>query len=200
MKRKLGDDNERNNKKQKNDHDHDEHYDEHDKLLYCENNHIYFRKDVDIASVSKLSEFIRQINKQYSGEDISIILHISSFGGDLLAGFLAYDLIKMSKLPINTLVEGYAVSAGSLMSVAGSKRFMTTNSYILIHQLSSWNAGNYEQIKDDVKNCDEFMERIKKIYVDNTKIKKKDVCGILKHDIYWNSDVCLKHGLVDEIM
>ena len=71
------------------------------------------------------------------------------------------DLILKSNIKINTVVDGCAASAATLMSVAGHTRLIKEHSYILIHQLSSLFWGNYEQLKDDMQNNDKFMEMIR---------------------------------------
>jgi ATP-dependent protease ClpP protease subunit len=41
-----------------------------------------------------------------------------------------------------------AASAATIISVAGTKRFITPSSYMLIHQLSTFMSGNFEQLKE----------------------------------------------------
>ena len=71
---------------------------------------------------------------------------------------------------------------------------------MLIHQLSSGLWGKYEEIKDDMENCDKLMKMIKDIYAEYTKIPKKKLNEILKHDLWFDADQCLEYGLVDEII
>ena len=77
---------------------------------------------------------------------------------------------------------------------------MNRHAYMLIHQLSSGLWGKYEELKDDMENCDNFMKVIKEIYEEHTQIPKKELDKILKHDLWWDADKCLKYGLIDEII
>ena len=77
---------------------------------------------------------------------------------------------------------------------------MHRHSFMLIHQLSSVMWGKYEDLKDDMKNNDLLMKTIKDIYVEHTKIPKRQLNKILKHDLWWDAETCLKYGLVDEII
>jgi ATP-dependent protease ClpP protease subunit len=45
-----------------------------------------------------------------------------------------------------------------------------------------------------------MMVKIKEIYTEHTKLKKKDLDVILKKDNDWYADECLNTGLVDEII
>ena len=67
---------------------------------------------------------------------------------------------------------------------------------MLIHQLSSVSWGKYEALKDDMKNNDMLMDRIRKIYQEHTNIPKTKLDQILKHDLWWDAETCLKYGLV----
>ena len=114
--------------------------------------------------------------------------------------FLDQIKITYPELKIYSIVEGLAASAGSLMSVVCDKRYIGKNSYILIHQLSSGMSGKYHDIKNDIKNCDEFMDKIKNIYKKYSKIPIEKIDEILKNDLYFDAEICLKYKLVDEII
>lgn len=128
-----------------------------DNDVYTYHNHIYFKTDVSSESIEKLATEIDHLNhkiantKTIYGEFIPtpIHLHITTNGGDLMAGFFGYDKIKSSKIPINTIIEGCVASAGSLLSIAGTKRYMTPNSHVLIHQLRTGIIGTYEELVDE---------------------------------------------------
>ena len=86
------------------------------------------------------------------------------------------------------------------MSVVAEKRYIHKNSFMFIHQLSSGMWGNYEALKDSMENCDILMETIRNIYVKHTKIPKKQLNDILKRDLWFDAETCLKYGLIDEII
>lgn len=179
--------------------------------IYINDNHLYFHTDVDEESVDKVKKLMRKywdnfntIAKSNScGQFIPkpLYIHIFSPGGCIYSGLSLYDFIieYKKKIPIYTVVEGRAASAATFLSIAGTKRFITPNSYILIHQLSTFFGGNYQQIEDEFINSKKCMEKIIDIYTKHTKINKKKLPGILKHDINWDANECIKNGLVDEI-
>jgi ATP-dependent Clp endopeptidase proteolytic subunit ClpP len=171
-----------------------------------ENNHVYFHAEVNRGSIFKVINHLRAaeeacilMNHRYSTTDIPIYLHINSFGGSVFDAMTAIDVIQNSKIPIYTIIEGATASAGTLMSVVGKKRFMRPNAYMLIHQLSSGCWGKMAEIEDEFKNLQSIMTRIKDIYKENAKIPKKELADVLKHDLWWDKDTCIKYGLIDEI-
>lgn len=173
------------------------------------NNHVYFHSQVNKKSIEMLIDEINKINNRLEILERNklidsiipnpIYLHITSYGGSLLHCFKAVDVIKRSKVPIHTVIEGYAASSGSLMAVSGKKRYMGAYASQLIHQMSSMCHGKYNEIEDDYKNCKMWMDHIVQIYVDNSKMNRQQVIEQLKHDSWWNSDKCLDNGLVDEL-
>lgn len=171
-------------------------------------NHIYFYTEVDTQTIQTLTQSINQLGNELATQaviqdraidSVSINLHINSYGGSLLAGFAGYEAIQHSKVPVTTIIEGYAASAGTFLSIAGNKRIIRPNAYILIHQLSSVMWGNFEQLSTELTNLDKFMENIKQLYLKHTTISKKKLEKILKKDVWFNADEALEHGLVDEV-
>lgn len=183
--------------------------DEH--LVYLKNNHLYYHTEVTEDSVDIVKKLMRQYWNRISNlkktheceifEPKPLYLHIFSPGGCVHSGFSLYDFILeyKKKIPVYTIVDGMAASAATFISIAGTKRFITPNSYMLIHQLSTFIGGNFEQIKDGFDNSKKCMENIMLIYKTHTKINKKKIPNILKRDLIWDADECLTNGLVDEI-
>lgn len=171
-------------------------------------NHIYFHEDITkktcnnlIGAIEEVSIRIQKLVSDYDVEPIpKIYLHISSNGGEILPAFGVMDFIRRSKIPIVTIIEGIAASAATFISVSSNERWITQHSYMMIHQLSGGSWGTFSEMEDDFVNKKELMERIIKIYEDKTKMKPAELRSLLKHDLYWNSEECLKRGLVDRII
>jgi ATP-dependent protease ClpP protease subunit len=180
--------------------------DSYTKKITRENNHIYFYAEVDRQNIFELIEFIRKCEidnivtaHKNSLDEIPIYLHISSFGGSLFDAFTAVDVIQSCKVPVHTIIDGPTASAGTIMSVVGKTRYIRPNAYMLIHQLSSSYWGKMSELEDDFTNNTMFMKRIKDIYVEHASIPKKQLSEILKHDLWWDADKCIKYSLVDEV-
>ena len=178
----------------------------HDSRIEREYNHIYFYSEVDRDSIFELNTLIKEAEEEsiitsykLNIDEVPIYLHISSFGGSVFAAFNAIDIIQACKVPIHTIIDGATASAGTLISIMGEKRYIRPNAQMLIHQLSSGCWGKMSEIEDEYKNLQELMERIRQFYREKTKIPKKELNELLKHDLWLNKDKCLKYGLVDEV-
>lgn len=172
-------------------------------------NSIFFYCDIHTQSCAELNRLLREVDNKLqqakmimNEEDFipTIHLRINSYGGDLFAGISTVDTIRDLKSRVYTYVEGAAASAATIISIAGKKRFIGKNAFMLIHQLSSVCAGTYEQMNDGQENNKRLMMLIKNLYKQYTKIPMKELDSILKHDLWMDSDTCLKFGLVDKVI
>ena len=104
---------------------------------------IFFYSDVSKESVLNLNKQLRDLSVKllntaniYEIPVPPIRLHINSPGGSLLDAFAAVDYIKHCKVPVHSIIDGSAASAGTIMSVVANKRYMYRHSYMLINQIS----------------------------------------------------------------
>ena len=169
-------------------------------------NHIYYYSSVNKKSALELNMKLREVEnkllKKYNDHNNHqeyIYLHINSFGGSVFSAFSVIDTIKNMKVPVVSIIEGAAASAATLISVMCDYRIIYKTSYMLIHQLSSGSWGKMNELEEEMENLKELMNSIKTIYKENTSIPRGEISEILKHDLWWNADICLAKGLVDEI-
>ena len=178
-----------------------------EKHIAVHENKIYYYANVNRESAAELNKKIGELESKSLtlGHNLDIDpptlkLLINSGGGSITAGISSMDTILRCKVPVHTYVDGFCASAATFLSVVGKKRYMSRNSYMLIHQLSSSLWGKYSEIEDEKKNLDLMMETIKNVYKEYTKVPMKKLDEILKHDLLWDAKTCLKYGLVDEII
>ena len=178
-----------------------------EKHIAVHENKIYFYANVNRESVVELNKKVGEIESKSltlgNNLDISpplIKILINSGGGSITAGISSMDTILRCKVPVETYVDGFCASAATFISVVGKKRYMSRNSYMLIHQLSSSLWGKYSEIEDEKKNLDLMMETIKNVYKEYTKVPMKKLDEILRHDLLWDANTCLKYMLIDEII
>lgn len=178
--------------------------------VYARKNHIYFYSDVNKQSTENFIKILNEMNdnftmlaSEYNLLEIKpkpIYLHISSYGGFLLESFIMYDLIKRSKIPVHTIAEGYSMSAGAVMLVAGAKKYATPSAMILIHQLRASDiGGTHDQILDASNNNKALMRNLINKLRENTLMTNKKITELLKKDLYLDVNECLELGLIDEV-
>jgi len=175
--------------------------------LYSIANHVYFQDDITFDSASTLMQELRRVENVVLQEGITskgdpqpIYLHITTHGGSIHAAFSVIDCMNELRVPVYTVADGYVASAGTLISVCGAKRFIKKNAYMLIHELRSMTWGKFTELEDQHDNIKKIMKHIINLYAEKTNLNKKELAQILKKDVDWDANDCLKNGLVDELM
>lgn len=179
-------------------------------------NHIYFYTEVTKKTALELIKIIKELainimtleihngkDSLYDDDKITynpIYLHINSGGGCLFSCMSIIDTIKKCKVPVYTIGEGQIASAASIMLLSGKKRFMTENSFILIHELRTYVSGTYSNLEDDYENSKLLMKKMIKYYKKNSKIPESVLQTLLKKDIYIEAKKSKKYGLIDKIV
>ena len=132
----------------------------------------------------------------------NINLYIQSPGGSLLPTLAVVDEIKTLDIPVHTYIRGYAASAATLLSVVGEKRYMYSHSVMMIHgiKLNGHRTDSLLDVKDLNYNVDLFMQIIKNIYLENTKISEEQLEKFFYRDKWISANEALSYGLIDEII
>jgi len=174
--------------------------------VYRENNHVYFYAEVDRSTISLLNKLIREaeeysllISLKLRVSSIPIWLHIYSDGGYIHAALAAVDTIQGCTVPVFSVIEGATASAGTIISIACTKRYIRPSAYMLIHQLSSECWGKLSEITDEYTGLTELMAKIREMYAERTQLSEKKLTWLLKHDLWLNATKSIKWGLADEL-
>ena len=170
-----------------------------DKLLVLEESILKKHKQAK----RKLDEFEKDDayeNFRFTVEVPIIKLYITSSGGLVYQVFSAIDTIQGLKVPVHTICKGFVASAATLLSLAGKKRYITENSFMLIHELRMGAWGKFSYMSESIENSKQLMDHIKSYYINRTNIDADELDEQLKKDVTWNAETCLEKGLVDEII
>lgn len=131
---------------------------------------------------------------------------ISSEGGQVTDMFSIYDVMRdVSKIyEIGTTGIGKIMSAGVLLLSAGTigKRKAGRNCRFMIHQISSGNYGQLEDLENNLKEAQWYQSRYIEELCSRTKFSKEKIKEIfkLKIDYFFDAAQALKFGLIDEII
>lgn len=174
--------------------------------IYSHYNRVYFNDEINDDTAFALMKELRETEIRVKSSSIAIgcepppiVLHITSNGGAIHAAFSVVDCIAQLSSPVHTVADGFVASAATLITLAGEKRFVTENAYMLIHELRSGVWGKMTSIDEEFANLKKIMDHIMSFYTKRTTLTKKSLEKILTKDIIWNAQECIEKGLVDEI-
>ena len=134
--------------------------------------------------------------------DKDIFMYINSPGGLVTAGLAMYDTMQFIKCDISTLVIGQACSAGSLLSMAGTKgkRYALKNSRIMIHQPSGGASGQATDILIHAEEITKIKKKLNQMYADHTGQPIEKINDAMERDKFMSPEEALEFGLIDKII
>src|ERR1019366_7005279 len=94
-------------------------------------------------------KFSSDMSKSHDSGQPVIPVVIDSYGGDVYSLLDMISHIQASKIPVATIVEGKAMSAGAILFGFGwpGYRYMAEHATLMIHDISSGGWGKVEEIK-----------------------------------------------------
>lgn len=131
-----------------------------------------------------------------------ITIYINSYGGEVMAGLMLYDVMNLIKSPIKTVCMGSAFSMAGILFICGDKREMLPHSKIMLHeplisQLSQKNASEFEEITRDLlqtKKC------LAEIVAQKSDKSVDEILEIFKNEKFYSAEEALELGFCDKIL
>lgn len=167
---------------------------------------IFLDSNIMSESIS-VKEAIRNIlrfNKDDAGipieERVPIKIFLSTAGGEEETGFQIIDLVLQSKTPVYIINSGYSYSMGSLINLAGHKRYAFENTRFLIHDGSGMSMGSQLKVQDEVEFMVKANDRIKNYILERTAITEEEYESKKRVEWYMFADEAKEKGVVDYII
>lgn len=128
---------------------------------------------------------------------------VNSYGGDahILMGMIS--LIKQSKIPVITICESMAMSAGAILFAFGAQRYIAPDATVMIHDVWHCKAGKVEELKSNTVYTDKLNTTMYHLMA--KQCGKADSYFLdLIHDachaeIYMDATEALTHGIATKI-
>lgn len=162
---------------------------------------IYFGNDVnsDTCNIT-----IAQLLYLDSVSNEDIVVYVNCRGGSVVDGLGLIDTMGMIKSDIVTIGTGMAASMGSLIISSGArgKRKALSNSWVMLHQLSSGFSGRFKDILIEAEFCKRLTEKLYNHLAQRTGQpydKIVEACE-LKGDNWFDASSAKDFGLIDEVI
>jgi ATP-dependent Clp protease protease subunit len=170
---------------------------------------IYYLRDVDEETAERYSRDMLLMALAREGRPESpITVYVNSPGGSVGAGFammeIAHRVLHIHRVPINTVITGYAYSMAAVIAQVASHRSMGSMSMMMIHS-SSWSLSGEDSkiFRDYHKLAEHYQELVSSVFASRTAHQSKTWWKRFiysGHDRFLDAAECLKLGLVDEVL
>lgn len=182
--------------------DDEEESDDEEVILKSYKNNLYYKGEIREPEATKFCIKLKELADQYHDTNQNIMFHLTTQGGDIFAGLSMYEALRHSKIPVHVIAESCVCSAGTIIMLGASKKFMYTTSVILVHSLSSWMGGlqKPKEIREELQNSETLLDIMSEVYQNNTKLNKTNLKKLYDTDLYMRHDECVKLGFVDKVI
>jgi len=141
---------------------------------------------------------INQLNEQ--GDLSTITVHINSVGGFIGDGLAILNTLRHHKAEVTTVIEGYALSMGSIIAQAGDTRLMADNSLMMIHRAQGGAFGDANDMAKEAEILQKHEQALIKEYTRVMDASTDEIQAMLNEETWFTADEALAAGLVSEVI
>lgn len=133
--------------------------------------------------------------KESKGKRVRVL--INSPGGDMMDGNTIYNMLKDDKRPVSVKVMGMAVSAASIIAMAGDEIEIAENGIMMIH--NPW-VGAVGDAEDHLKVAT-VLEKLKSgavsVYSSRTGQDRETISKMMDNETWMTADEAIANGFAD---
>ena len=135
---------------------------------------------------------------QYAGKNIAV--WIDSWGGDTTAAAGIYNALKEHKGKVTVKIDGKAVSAASIIAMAGSEVKMSPVGIMMIHNPWTISMGESKDMRHMADVLDEVKEVIINAYQMKSKRSRNKISEMMDEETWMGAKKAMAEGFIDEIL
>lgn len=164
---------------------------------------IFLQGDIILGTLFDIIMKVRLILSQRAEENLNdpITIVLNSDGGDVYEALGIIDYIHSLSVKVNIIARGRAFSAaGLLLSCTTGLRAASKLTYIMLHELSTYNVGTATDIKVNATHVDDLDLNMFSLLANHTKQNKEFWEKVARRDFYMSADKALELGVIDQII
>lgn len=156
--------------------------------------HIFINGQIDRSTYD---DILAQIRANASAS--KLILHISSPGGSVYAGYNIYHALKSTNKPIVPIVEGEAQSMASFLTMLGESKICNPSRF-MIHNPRSGVEGTAEEMIQGANELIKIEDEMAQVYSAKTGIAVDRIKQMMAKETYLSAQEAVTLGFVDELV
>ncbi|HEV7293090.1 MAG TPA: head maturation protease, ClpP-related [Devosia sp.] len=134
---------------------------------------------------------------QISDEE-ELVVHINSPGGIASEGAAIHALLKARNGTTDVVVEGIAMSAASLIAMAGDTVIMSAGAVMMIHDPSGMTWGTSEDHSKTIEGLEALATAYARVYAAKSGKTAEECREIMKAERWFTPDQAVAEGFADE--
>jgi ATP-dependent Clp protease protease subunit len=134
----------------------------------------------------------------------TIRVHINSPGGDVFAATTIANSLRDQRVTkgrkVETVIDGLAASAASIIAMAGSPVRMADNALLMIHDPWSVAMGNAAEMRKAADVLDQVRDTIVAAYRWHSTLEPKAIEKLMAAETWLDAEAAQEGGFVDEVV
>ncbi len=140
----------------------------------------------------------RQELKKAEGKNLTV--WIDSYGGDVIAAAGIYHALREHKGKKTVKIDGKAMSAASVIAMAGDTIEMYPMSILMIHNPWTGIQGEAKDMRHTADVLDTIKDTIINAYQSKTRRKRTDIACMMDAETWMDANKAVEEGFADKIM
>jgi len=134
-----------------------------------------------------------------SVSDDPITIYLNSGGGSVYDGLAIIDTMRYITSDVKIVCTGVCASMAAVILASGDQRYATPNSRIMLHQVSTGDYGNINDLNVTIKATNELNDLITSIMSDTMGITKRKYKSLTNRDLWLTPKDAIKYRIIDGI-
>lgn len=147
------------------------------------------------------NDFVTALNEI---EAKTLNLYINSPGGSVFEGYAIYSSLNRYAdkhgAKINVIIDGWAASIASVISMVGDHIKIGAHASTMIHQASSIVWGNADEMEEEAAVLRDIDDSILDIYVARTGGDREEIKAWVKAETWFKGQAAVDAGFADEVI
>jgi ATP-dependent Clp protease protease subunit len=135
---------------------------------------------------------------QFKGKDITV--WIDSYGGSVFAAAGIYNALKEHNGKITVKIDSKAMSAASVIAMAGDEVLMSPMAVMMIHNPLTAAYGNMHDLRKVADILDTIKESIVNAYALKTGRSRSKISQMMDDETWMSANVAVKEGFADGVL
>ena len=158
---------------------------------------IFVYEYIDNGGVT--AEEIVSFLSYFRGELKNITIRINSRGGDLGEALGIYHYLKSLNVPKTAYIDGVAMSAATIIAMAGDKVIMPEDALMMIHNPWTYCEGDADEMRAVADSLTQWRDICVSIYMKKTGLSREEIIDMMNKQTQMAGRAAKEKGFVDEI-
>lgn len=150
-----------------------------------------------------LDEFLEDFETISKAKNITI--RMNSYGGDCVVAFVIHNKLRdLARAGVKTtcIVDGVAMSAGSVIMSACDTVKVNAASLVMIHRCWSflWGGYNADELRGQADSQDAYDKALAAAYVRKTGLSQTQILHMMSETTYMTGSEAIEKGFADELV